>query len=157
MTFQNTPQFNNGIVGDAATGNSELKIGTTGFLGNTVSVNLTGTLTASGNISASGHLAVNDIHANTTSTSTGFRLFASNDDANGPFPIFETTGDHDNVGSARVLIGDTRFADTGCHMEIQPSTSTVRLNDLRLVTTGSIENKSGTPVVTHTASPISSS
>jgi hypothetical protein len=67
VTFQNPPQFNNGISGDAATGNSELKIGTSGFLGNTVSVNLTGTITASGNISASGTI----VGSNLSGTNTG--------------------------------------------------------------------------------------
>ena len=68
VTFQNPPQFNNGILGDAVTGNSELKIGTSGFLGNTVSVNLTGTITASGNISASGDIIGGGLNINGTTT-----------------------------------------------------------------------------------------
>ena len=66
MEFNSTTQFNNGIVGDALSGNSELKIGTTGFLGNTVSVNLTGNLTASGNISASGDIVANNLSGTNT-------------------------------------------------------------------------------------------
>jgi cytoskeletal protein CcmA (bactofilin family) len=109
-----------------------------------------GGLTSSKAISASGHLAVNEIQ------SPGFALITPVDKASTNAPVFKTTGEIDNQ-TAIISLGDPDGGDTGAHIRIEPGTSTVRLNDLRLITTGSIENKSGTPVVTHTASPISSS
>ena len=118
-----------------------------------------GNITASGDISASGHLAVNEIRSHTDSINNGFTLFASNADADSSFPIFQTRGDLDGVQDANIKIGDTAFIDTGANLEITINSGKQRasFNAMEIAVSRSIEVKGGTPVTTHTTSPISSS
>ena len=122
------------------------------------SINMEGSITSS-IVSASGHLAVNEIRSHTDSINNGFTLFASTADADSSFPIFQTRGDLDGVQNANIKIGDSAFADTGANLEISISSGQQRasFNAMEIAVSRSIEVKGGTPVTTHTTSPISSS